>query len=198
MAGTDVLEKVVQGVRAVQPAESDRLVKILDEARAPEPEGLSEGRRRRLAQVTVRQGQADFRRRLIEAYQGRCAISGCGVKAALQAAHIESYDRPATNRVSHGLLLRADLHNLFDQGLLWIDDSYRAQVAEGLDHYGEFAGAELPPTADPAHRPDQRALAAVEVLRAGAVIGTVVSSSLMVLALVVGCSPPWLLARMDI
>ncbi|SCG45885.1 HNH endonuclease [Micromonospora zamorensis] len=160
VAGTDVLEKVVQGVRAVQPVEADRLAKILDEARAPEPEGLPEGRRRRLAQVTARQGQADFRRQLIEAYQGRCAISGCGVEAALQAAHIEPYDGPATNRVSNGLLLRADLHNLFDQGLLWIDDSYRVQVAEGLDHYGEFAGVELPPTADPTHRPDQRALAA--------------------------------------
>ncbi|MEU6075992.1 HNH endonuclease [Micromonospora sp. NPDC047074] len=160
VAGTDVLEKVVQGVRAIQPVESDRLAKILGEARAPEPEVLPEGRRRRLAQVTARQGQADFRRRLIEAYQGRCVISGCGVEAALQAAHIEPYDGPATNRVSNGLLLRADLHNLFDQGLLWIDDSYRVRVAEGLDHYGEFAGVELPLTADPAHRPDRRALAA--------------------------------------
>ncbi|MBL6276064.1 HNH endonuclease [Micromonospora fiedleri] len=158
--GADVLEKVVQGVRAVQPVESDRLAKILDEGHAPEPEGIPQGRRRRLAQVTARQGQADFRRRLVEAYQGRCVISGCGVDAALQAAHIEPYDGPATNRVSNGLLLRADLHNLFDKGLLWIDDSYRVQVAEGLDHYRKFAGVELPPTADPAHRPDRRALAA--------------------------------------
>ncbi|MBM0255477.1 HNH endonuclease [Micromonospora sp. 4G55] len=156
--GPDVLDKLVQTVRSLQPAESDRLAKILEDGRAPGPEEMPEGRRRRLAQVTARQGQAEFRRRLIEAYDGKCAISGCDVEATLQAAHIEPYDGPATNRLINGLLLRADLHNLFDQGLLWIDDSYRVRMVEGLGHYAQFAGRKLRPMVDPAHRPDLRAL----------------------------------------
>ncbi|RZU73663.1 HNH endonuclease [Micromonospora kangleipakensis] len=158
VAGADVLDKLVQTVRALQPSESERLAKILDGGRAPEPEGLPEGRRRRLAQVTARQGQAEFRRRLLEAYDGKCAISGCDVPEVLQAAHIDPYDGPSTNRITNGLLLRADLHNLFDAGRLWIDDSYRVRMAEGLDHYDEWNGRRLRPTVDPAHRPDRRAL----------------------------------------
>ncbi|MDH6462763.1 hypothetical protein M2302_002944 [Micromonospora sp. A200] len=158
VSASDVLQVGVQRVRAMQPGESDNLAKILTGRRAPEPEGLPEGRRRRLAEVTARQGQADFRRRLLTAYDGRCAITGCDVEAVLQAAHISPYDGPATNRVTNGLLLRADLHNLFDRGYLWIDGSYRVRVATGLDHYAKLDGQRLslPLTDD---RPDKEALA---------------------------------------
>ncbi|MEU5932426.1 HNH endonuclease [Micromonospora sp. NPDC047187] len=158
VAASDVLEVQVQRVRALRQGETDMLSKVLADVRAPEPEGLPEGRRRRLAQVTARQGQADFRLRLLAAYDGRCAITGCDVEAVLQAAHISPYDGPATNRVTNGLLLRADLHNLFDRGYLWIDGSYRVRVAAGLDHYAELDGQRLslPPVDD---RPDKDALA---------------------------------------
>ncbi|WP_147434696.1 HNH endonuclease [Micromonospora musae] len=157
VAGPDVLTSSVQTVRAMRALESLSLNKELDDQQAPEPQNLPEGRRRRLAEVTARQGQADFRRRLIEAYGGCCAISGCDVEAVLQAAHIDPYNGPATNRVTNGLLLRADLHNLFDRGLIWIDGSYRVRVAEGLDHYSDLDGRrlQLPPSQ---HRPDKEAL----------------------------------------
>ncbi|PWR13924.1 hypothetical protein DKT69_18980 [Micromonospora sicca] len=157
IAGADVLTSSVQTVRVMRASECLSLRKALDDHQAPEPQNLPEGRRRRLAEVTARQGQADFRRRLIEAYGGCCAISGCDVEAVLQAAHIDPYNGPATNRVTNGLLLRADLHNLFDRGLIWIDGSYRVRVAEGLDHYSELDGRrlQLPP---PQHRPDKEAL----------------------------------------
>ncbi|MFE9958127.1 HNH endonuclease [Micromonospora sp. NPDC005299] len=157
IAAADVLTSSVQTVRSMRSAEALSLRKALDGHQAPEPQNLPEGRRRRLAEVTARQGQADFRRRLIEAYGGRCAISGCDVEAVLQAAHIDPYNGPATNRVSNGLLLRADLHNLFDRGLIWIDGSYRVRVVEGLDHYAEWDAQriQLPPVQ---HRPDKEAL----------------------------------------
>ncbi|MEH0933728.1 HNH endonuclease [Micromonospora psammae] len=148
----------VRSVRGMQPEEAERLADALDQRRAPEPDDVPEGRRRRLAEVTARQGQADFRRKLIEAYGGRCAITGCDTEAALQAAHISPYDGPATNRVNNGLLLRADLHNLFDRGLIWIDEQSRVQVKPTALHYAPWHGEQLRPPARTVDRPDPDAL----------------------------------------
>ncbi|MCX4386469.1 HNH endonuclease [Micromonospora peucetia] len=150
----------VRGVRGMSATEVDRLVDALEARSAPEPEALPEGRRRRLAEVTARQGQADFRRRLIEAYGRRCAITGCDTEAALQAAHISPYDGPATNRVTNGLLLRADVHNLFDRGLIWIDEQLLVRVKAEAAHYASWHGEELRLPARPADRPDAAALRA--------------------------------------
>jgi hypothetical protein len=65
------------------------------------------------------------------------------------------YDGPATNLVSNGLLLRADLHNLLDRGLLWIDDSYRVQLADGVAHYADHAGQHLRLPASAVDLPDK-------------------------------------------
>ncbi|KAB1156485.1 hypothetical protein F6X68_11430 [Micromonospora sp. AMSO12t] len=150
----------VRGVREMSATELDRVVDALEASGVPEPEALPEGRRRRLAEVTARQGQADFRRRLIEAYGRRCAITGCDTEAALQAAHISPYDGPATNRVTNGLLLRADVHNLFDRGLIWVDEQLRVRVKAEAAHYAEWHGQELRPPARTADRPDPAALRA--------------------------------------
>ncbi|WP_422738494.1 HNH endonuclease [Micromonospora sp. WMMD729] len=148
-------ERVLNKVR---PAEVDNLNRSPDDSSAVESDAASEGRRRRLAEVTARQGQADFRRRLMTAYGNRCAITGCDAEAALQAAHIDPYDGPATNQVNNGLLLRADLHNLLDRGLIWIDESYVVHVAAGIAHYSGYHGQQirLPESAD--DRPDLEAL----------------------------------------
>ncbi|WP_413644707.1 HNH endonuclease [Micromonospora sp. RTP1Z1] len=69
------------------------------------------------------------------------------------------YDGPSTNRVTNGLLLCADLHNLFDRGYLWIDGSCRVRIAEGLAHYAELDGHSLRRVAVNA-RPDKDAVAA--------------------------------------
>jgi hypothetical protein len=123
---------------------------------------LPRGKQRQLAMLTVRQGQSDFRQRLLVAYHRRCAISGCDVEQVLQAAHIEPYDGPATNVTSNGLLLRADLHDLFDAELLWIDSDYRVRIATQLDagHYGELNGRKLSLPDNPAAHPDPAALLA--------------------------------------
>ena len=74
-------------------------------------------------QRAVRSGQGKFRAQLVEAYEGRCACSGCGVMETLQAAHIIAYRGNRSNIVSNGMLLRADLHLLFDNSLLTVDPS---------------------------------------------------------------------------
>ena len=65
-----------------------------------------------------RLGQQWFRKQLIAAYDGRCAVSGCGVNEALEAAHIENYSGPKSQVASNGILLRRDFHALFDAHLI--------------------------------------------------------------------------------
>lgn len=67
-----------------------------------------------IRQVLKRRGQGRFRASLINAYGGRCAISDCDALDALEAGHVAPYSESVNNAISNGLLLRADLHNLFD------------------------------------------------------------------------------------
>lgn len=112
--------------------------------------------------VAVRRGQAGFRNNLLVAYGSRCCISGCDVPAALEAAHIAPYLGNHSNKVSNGLLLRADLHTLFDLGLLAVGESYRVLLAPELaksEQYSSLSGAKLNLPADNAEWPDLAALA---------------------------------------
>ena len=51
---------------------------------------VEDGRKKILAEVARRQGQSSFRADLLEAYEGKCAISGTGVADVLQAAHTDA------------------------------------------------------------------------------------------------------------
>ena len=84
-----------------------------------------DARRRIMAAIVQREGQPAFRQALLQAYEGTCAISGCTVEALLEAAHIVPYRGPHTDFVENGLLLRADLHKLFDLRLFRIDPDTR-------------------------------------------------------------------------
>jgi HNH endonuclease/EVE domain len=111
-----------------------------------DPEIELDERTRTLAAVVQRQGQPEFRSRLIAAYEGRCAVTGCDAVEALEAAHIRSYLGQHTNVVTNGLLLRADIHTLFDKGLLAIDcDNLKVVLHPSLMStvYREFAGKTL-------------------------------------------------------
>lgn len=86
-----------------------------------DPGDQSDAREKVLREIVRRRGQPKFRAALIEAYESRCAISGCAVLPILEAAHITPYLGPETNAISNGLLLRADIHTLWDLGLIAID-----------------------------------------------------------------------------
>lgn len=79
-----------------------------------------DARNRVLREIVVRRGQPKFRSELIEVYEARCAITGCSVLPILEAAHITPYLGPATNLKENGILLRADIHLLWDLGLIAI------------------------------------------------------------------------------
>lgn len=98
-----------------------------------------------LTAVAQRQGQAAFRAQILEAYSNQCAITGCKAVAVLEAAHIVPYRGEHTHRVDNGLLLRADIHTLFDLGLLWITEELKVAVADSLadTEYADLIGQAL-------------------------------------------------------
>ncbi|HEV7277082.1 MAG TPA: HNH endonuclease signature motif containing protein [Devosiaceae bacterium] len=119
------------------------------------------GKRWLLRRVAVRQGQAQFRDRLIEAYGGRCAVTGTGILATLQAAHITPYGGPDTNHVTNGILMRADVHNLFDVGLLQIDPTTMEMVVSPDVQGTGFGRLHRRPLRLPARLKDRPSVAAL-------------------------------------
>lgn len=109
----------------------------------------------------VRRGQASFRRGLMRVYDSRCAVTGTALDAVLEAAHIEPHRVRGRNAVDNGLVLRADIHILFDVGLLRVHpDSLEIHVDSRVQLGSEYAklhGRVLRPRLD-GGRPDREAL----------------------------------------
>ena len=80
-----------------------------------------EERRRVLREIALRRGQARFRKRLIARYGFECQVSRCAFPGLVEAAHIRPYAGSSDNGAANGLLLRSDLHTLFDLGMLGIE-----------------------------------------------------------------------------
>jgi putative restriction endonuclease len=79
-----------------------------------------------------RLGQGAFRVLVIDAYQRRCAVTGERTLPVLEAAHIKPYASEGPHQVKNGLLLRSDLHKLFDVGYLTVTPDYRLEVSPRL------------------------------------------------------------------
>lgn len=110
------------------------------------PEDVEDQRDRIVRSIVQRQGQQEFRAALLDAYGNRCAMTGCGVVDVLEAAHIYRYMGRQTNTVSNGLLLRADVHTLFDLNLVGVDTStMQICIAPSLagSSYEELVGKPL-------------------------------------------------------
>lgn len=126
-----------------------------------DPNDEEDARRRQLRAIAIRQGQPRFRHKLLRAYEHRCAITNCDATDALEAAHILPYTNERRNHISNGLLLRADVHTLFDLGLVAVDEDLNILVAPGLraSQYGlELSGRTLRVPTDPSCWPNREAL----------------------------------------
>lgn len=96
-------------------------------------ENIGDARRRVTSSIVQRQGQAEFRRKLLEAYNYQCPISECNAEPALEAAHIIPYKGAETNHIANGFPLRADIHTLFDLHLLSIHpETYEIVISPEL------------------------------------------------------------------
>jgi putative restriction endonuclease len=79
-----------------------------------------------------RLGQRSFQAVVLDAYHRRCAITGTHITPVLQAAHIRPVTAGGEHRLDNGLLLRSDVHTLFDRGYLGVDPRYRLLVSRRL------------------------------------------------------------------
>lgn len=107
---------------------------------------LEDKREKALKLAVIREGQSAFRENLLSAYDGRCAITGYSVKDVLEAAHIVPYLGVKTNHLSNGLILRSDLHKLFDSFKIVVNpDTLTVCVAPELmnTEYSELNGKQI-------------------------------------------------------
>lgn len=112
--------------------------------------------KRVLKTIQQRQGQGDFRQDLLRAYGRRCCITKCNAEPALEAAHIIGYAQSGSQDTRCGLLLRADVHTLFDLGLLRINpETMRVVLSDALKgtSYGDLDGRRITLPENPADNP---------------------------------------------
>lgn len=69
---------------------------------------------------------------VIDAYQRRCAVTGERTLPVLEAAHIRPYASQGPHQVHNGILLRSDLHKLFDVGYITVTPDCRLEVSTRL------------------------------------------------------------------
>jgi hypothetical protein len=133
----------------------------LKEAGAFDPSGIADARKRVLSSIVRRRGQPAFRQNLLAAYNSRCAVTGCDVEAVLEAAHIVPYMGPETNHPGNGLLLRTDLHTLFDLMLIAVDAPTMSLLVSPMlanTCYEEYRGRPIRVPDDRESQPSQQAL----------------------------------------
>lgn len=98
-----------------------------------------------------RLGQGAFRVLVTDAYQRRCAVTGEKTLPVLEAAHIKPYAYLGPHRINNGILLRSDLHKLFDLGYVTVTPALRLEVSMRLreewhngrvyyEHHGQALG----------------------------------------------------------
>ncbi len=111
--------------------------------------------------VRPRLGQGTFRLAVMDAY-GRCAVTGEHSRPALDAAHIKPFAEDGPHSINNGLLLRADVHRLFDRGYVTVNPDYSFQVSGRLQEefkngkiYYEMAGKKIILPDDVALRPNR-------------------------------------------
>lgn len=112
------------------------------------------------ALVRPRLGQGGFRLAVTEAYARRCAVTGERTLPVLQAAHIKPYSKAGPHALENGLLLRSDIHTLFDRGYITVTPDLTVRVSgrireeweNGRDYYALDRGQlrlPLPPNPPP-------------------------------------------------
>jgi hypothetical protein len=126
-----------------------------------EPQNSKEGRQAVVDTIIKRRGHPGFRQELLDAYEYRCAITNFTAMDALEAAYIVPFRGKSTHHASNGLLLRADVHTLFDLGKIAIDTKTMSVViSDDLmeTSYRILAGRPLRYPRDESQRPSTEAL----------------------------------------
>jgi len=143
--GRRIYEACLERARGLQLLDSETLVPTVATGDAP----------RYGAETVVRPrlGQGAFRVAVTEAYTRACAVTGEHSLPALEAAHIKPYSEGGPHSVSNGLLLRSDIHRLFDHGYVTITADLRFEVSRRLKDDFENGRSYYPLRNEPIHLP---------------------------------------------
>ena len=111
--------------------------------------------------VAPRLGQGAFRLKVTDIYARKCAVTGERTLPALEAAHIRPYSDGGRHDASNGLLLRRDVHSLFDAGYVTVNPSLRLEVSRSIReqfsngrHYYQMHGSKIYVPLRPEDRPN--------------------------------------------
>ena len=98
----------------------------------------------------VRMGQGAFRLKVTDAYHRKCSITGERTLPVLEAAHIKPYADSGPHLLSNGIVLRSDLHTLFDSGYVSITTEFKIEISQRIKaefengkEYYQYHGASL-------------------------------------------------------
>jgi putative restriction endonuclease len=112
-----------------------------------------------------RLGQGTFRVLVTDSYQRRCAVTGEKALPVLDAAHIRPVAEGGQHHLDNGLLLRADVHRLYDKGYVSVTPDGRFLVSRRLktdfdngEPYMPFHGQKIWMPGDPTSQPNREAL----------------------------------------
>lgn len=130
---------------------------------------ISEGERPRYGNpilVQPRLGQGIFRVAVTDAYERACAVTTEHSLPVLEAAHIKPFSQEGSHSVSNGLLLRTDIHRLFDCGYVTVTPDYHFETSRRLKEdfdngrtYYALHGKQIQVPKAATHRPDPALLA---------------------------------------
>jgi putative restriction endonuclease len=115
--------------------------------------------------VLPRLGQGSFRVLVTDVYQRRCAVTGEKALPVLEAAHIKPVSSQGEHSIQNGLLLRSDVHTLFDRGYVTVTPDFQFRVSRRLkqdfdngEHYFKLNGHQIWVPPHVAERPSREAL----------------------------------------
>jgi putative restriction endonuclease len=124
--GAEIWNRAELLIRARQASLEAEAVQTGDQPRYGEP-----------TTVLPRFGQGSFRLIVTDSYNRRCAFTNSPVLHVLEAAHIRPYASGGTHAPANGLLVRQDLHTLFDRGYLTVTPDHHVEVSSRIRQ--EFA-----------------------------------------------------------
>ncbi len=140
---------------------------VTERMRQPEHPGMAETQARygEPALIRPRLGQGAFRVLVTDIYDRRCAVTRERTLPALEAAHIRPYSEGGAHEARNGLLLRRDIHSLFDSGYVTVTPGHRFEVSgrikeefeNGRDYYA-LHGRSISVPAPAEQQPDPRVL----------------------------------------
>ncbi|MBM7769793.1 HNH endonuclease [Glutamicibacter nicotianae] len=144
------LRSIAPGQNAIRKISSQELLDLFSHTDLPFPSELFAQTAKRviaaghtLSTVRARIGQAAFRSDLVKKYGSICAITGPTPLPALEAAHLYSYANHGQHHEDGGLLLRRDIHGLFDRGLIRINpDTFNIVVDSSLAEFPAYVALE--------------------------------------------------------